>query len=76
MPLPEISTALSSLKALGEISNSIFDIAKNADLKEQVMRLQNNIVSLQSDIILIHAEYSELLQVKNDLEKKLMELKN
>jgi len=64
--LSEISIALKSFKTAAEITKSILNISKDADLKDKIIELRNLILSLQS-------EYSTLLDVKDQLEKKLME---
>ena len=59
-------TGLTGFKTAVEIIKSISNISKNSEVKEKIIGLQNAILSLQ-------AEYGELLDIKNQLEKKLTE---
>ena len=69
MVINEISMALTSFKSAIEIIKSISNKTKDINFKNKIIELQNLILSLQS-------EYSTLLDIKNQLEKKLVEYEN
>ena len=66
MVVNEISMALKGFKTAVEITKRILNISKDTDLKKEVIELRDFILSIQS-------KYSTLLDIKNQLEKKLIE---
>lgn len=72
----EITTALASLKAATDIIKGFNALQLEAAVKEKSTELFNIIISLQSNILSMQSEYSELLTSKNNIEKELSELKN
>lgn len=69
MVLNEISMALKGFKAAVEITKTILNMSKDVSLSNKIIELQNVILSL-------HSEYGKLIEVKDQLEKELMEYEN
>ncbi len=76
MALAEFTMVLTSLKTVIEIATSIRNMSENIELKEKTIEFQNSIIGLQSDIFSIQSEYGKLLDIKDELEKKLIEYEN
>ncbi len=74
--LSEITTALASLKAASDIIKGFNALQLEVAVKEKSTELFNIIISLQSNILSMQSEYSELLTSKSNIEKELLELKN
>ena len=76
MALLEITAVLSILEKATKVAHAILNVGEKSGLKKEAIELQTIITSLHSQILTMYAHYSELLQVKNDLEKKLMDYEN
>jgi len=76
MTLPEITTAFTSLKTATEILKAIMVLNKNTAINEKVIDLQQIILLLQMSASDFHTKYQELVKVKDDVEKKLMDYEN
>lgn len=76
MALNEITLAITSLKSITEIVKTILNISKDARINEEVIKLQNIILTLQSHLLSAQIDQGELIEVKSNLEKKLMEYEN
>jgi uncharacterized protein YbaR (Trm112 family) len=74
--LSEITTALASLKAASDIIKGFNSLQLEVAVKEKSTELFNIIISLQSNILAMQSDYSELLTSKSNIEKELLELKN
>jgi hypothetical protein len=73
MALFEISSVLTILEKATKVAQGILNMGEKSGLKKEAVELQNIITSLHSQILTMYAQYSELVQVKNNLEKKLVE---
>ncbi len=71
----EIITAITSLKTAIDIVKNLISISKDAAVKEKASELLTTIISLQSDMLLMQSQQSELLQSKSNLEKELEQFK-
>lgn len=67
---------LSLFRRAAEITQSILKMNKDVEINKNAIELQNIIISLQNEMFSMQSEQSKLLQIKYDLEKKLMECEN
>ena len=65
-----------SLTAVANIAKRLVNTVKEVEAKKVAIELQSVILSLQDQILSMQHEHSNLLQIKNDLEKELMNLKD
>jgi hypothetical protein len=73
MPFAETAAVITSLKTAFDLLKGIRKITQDMEITEKVVELQSVIISLQANILSMQAEHEELLNLKTDLEKKLME---
>jgi hypothetical protein len=71
----EISIALTSLKAASDIIKGFNSLQLDVAVKEKSSELFNIIISLQSNILSMQSEYSDVLRIKGEIENELLQLK-
>ena len=76
MPLAEITGAISAVKSAVEIIKYIKSTSKDIAVNEKAIELQNIILSIQSSMLELQSEYYELLESKDSLEKKLINMED
>jgi len=76
MDFVSISAAITSTKTALDILKTLSKISKEQRFTDYISDLQRTIFSLNSELLSIQQEQSELIQIKNKLEKKLMEYEN
>ena len=76
----DIPIIIKSLKDAKDIANAIKQLDKEVAVNEKatelfniIINLQQLVSSLQSDLIIIQSQHHEITQIKNNLEKQLME---
>ena len=72
----EITTALATIKAFGELASLIKKSKVSAEVKEKAAELNDSIISLQSTIFSIQSQNHELLDAKREAEEKLVKISN
>jgi len=77
----DIPIIVKSLKDAKGIADAIRQLDKEVAVNEKaselfniIIDLQSHVSSLQSDLMLIQSQYQELLQVKDNLEKQLVQM--
>jgi len=76
MAITAVASAVGAIKTATDIVKTILAMNTDAAINEKVAELQSVILSLQSHTLSMQAEYSDLLKVKDKLEKELMECKD
>lgn len=71
--IAEISSLISSSKAAYDIAKGIISLKAEVERNQSISDLLNIILSVQSDALAMQSKYQDLLQEKNNLEKKLMD---
>jgi len=71
MPIAEVTTVITSLKAAIEISKGILNLTKEAAVKEKVIEFQSKILDLQSGLLQLQVDYSGLVDENVNLKKQL-----
>ncbi len=72
----DIAGALSVIKTASDLATLVLNTKVNQAVKEKAIELQSVIISLQSTILTIQAQYQDLLTDKNRLEQDLVNAKN
>ncbi len=70
----DISTALATLTAVGELTKLVVSSKVDAEVKAKATELNNSILSLQGTLFSLQSNNQELLQAKHDLEIKLVKI--
>ncbi|MBD3342814.1 MAG: hypothetical protein GF353_27195 [Candidatus Lokiarchaeota archaeon] len=76
MDVTSISAVIASTNTLLDIAKSIRSIAKQTELREYIIKFQDEITILQSRLLTTQQEQSQLIQIKNEIEKKLIKYEN
>lgn len=69
--IAEISTALTAIKSMAELTKLITNTKIDAAVREKAFELQSALLSLQSDMFAIQAQHEAVLQEKKELEQKI-----
>lgn len=70
-----IQGAVMSMKAAGDIAKSLFQLSSSAEIKGQVIDLQNAILSAQQSAFAAQSQQSAMIQQINDLKKEIADIK-
>lgn len=76
MAIAEITAIITSLKNVTDIVKELINLKSDSTIKEKSTELLNIIVTLQEYVLSLQTKHSELLQSKNDLEKKLIDIES
>ncbi|MDR1281313.1 MAG: hypothetical protein LBK99_10900 [Opitutaceae bacterium] len=76
MAITEIATAITAARHALDLTKTIRDIAKNAEINQVVIDLQATILELQSQVMAMQSKMQETTQVKEEIEKKLVAYEN
>ena len=76
MDFTSVSAAVTSANTLINIAKTMFDVAKQKGFTEHISKFQDELITLQSKLLAAQQEQSELIQIKNKIEKKLIEYEN
>jgi len=74
MMIMDISTSLAALKSMAEFAKLIISSKVDAAVREKAIELQSIIISLNSDMFSMQAQYGAVLQANQALEQKIAEL--
>lgn len=74
--IPDILSAIATVKGMTELTSLIIKAKTDEATTEKAIQLQSAIISLQSNLMAIQAQNQDLLRTKDDLEKKLIEMKS
>src|ERR1019366_1824411 len=69
----DFSTALALLKTITGTTKRLADAREEFKVNEVAINLQSIVLDLQSEMLMIQADYQNILRSKEDLEKKLVE---
>lgn len=72
----QILAIVSLIEKASKVVDRVLKNTKEPDTRQALIELQGVYVSLQSQLVSMQVEHSKLLQIKNDLEKKLVEYEN
>jgi hypothetical protein len=75
MVVAELSMVISSIKTAIQISKNISEISKDAAVNQKAIELQNIILDLQMSFVDFHSRYFELIELKNNIENELKQIK-
>ena len=73
---PEISAALSAIENARKLTKSIIDLSRAAERQEILIDFNEQLLKVYNALSQIRSEYEELVKVKSDLERKLVDKKN
>jgi len=76
MELSSISIAITSAATLLKMTKTMSNIAGSKRLTEHIIKFQDEILTLQSKLLAAQQEQSDLIKIKNEIEKKLAEYVN
>lgn len=74
--LPEITTALASLKTLSDLAALTLKVKVDSAVTDKAIESQMAIITLQSTIMALQSQYQELLGQNETLNKRLIEMEN
>lgn len=72
----EMASALASVKTVGDFTTFIIKAKVTDAVREKAIESQSVIVALQNTMMTLQAQYQSLLQEKDSLEKKLIEIQD
>lgn len=70
-----IQSAVMGMKAAGDIAKSLFQLSSSAEIKAQVIDLQNAILSAQQSAFAAQSQQSAMIQQIDDLKKEIADIK-
>lgn len=68
-----ISIAIASAKTLFDMTKTMYEMTKQIGFKDKLSKFQNEIIALQSQLLTIQQEQSNLINIKNEIEQKLID---
>jgi len=74
--LADITTALSSIKAVSEFASLVLKTKVDAAVREKAIELQSELISLQSTLLSLQAQYQDLLRENERLKQEQVAMKN
>lgn len=72
----DVSAALGTITAIGELTKLVVSSKVDSEVKAKAAELNNSILSLQGTLFALQSQNQELLQDKNNLKNKLVEISN
>lgn len=73
--MPTIQGAVMSMKAAGDIAKALFQLQTSAEIKGQVIDLQNAILSAQQSAFAAQSEQSSMIEQIRDLKEEIARMK-
>lgn len=74
--LTEIASAVASLNHAKELIKSALGVVKDTAARDAIIELQGTILSLHNSLFQAHLEQQALIDVKKELEQKLIDCEN
>lgn len=74
--IAEIGSLIASSKAAYDIAKGLGSVYVDDKVRERTSELLNILLSVQANALAVQANHQELLIVKDDLEKKILEFEN
>jgi hypothetical protein len=72
----EITTALSTIQIVKNLTKAVMDSKVSAALREQAIESQAAIIELQTAMMNMQSQYQTLLQEKNELKQQLIDIED
>lgn len=72
----EIASALTSIKTFGDLTTLILKMKVDSAVTEKAIESQSAIISLQSTMLTLQSQYQALLDEKEELKKRLIEMED
>ena len=73
MPAAEITMAIASARAIGDIFKGLVSLHIDSQVKEEIIKAQNETLQLQSHMFDILAKFDQLTAENRELKEKLKE---
>lgn len=74
--IQEIAAALTALSVSKDIAKSLIEIKDETKRNQVVIEFQSSLLDLQQNLFAANAEHEKLIDVKNQIERELMEYKD
>ena len=74
--ISEIASLIASSKAAYDIAKGLTSVHIDDKIRERTADLLGILLAVQSDALIVNAKHQELLKLKYDLEKKILEFEN